>query len=144
MHIHCLVLPDRNEIYRFGFVNVCMKENEMKLDKSGFSCTNRTLHIRRARSFRERFWGLMLTDLLASDHALLIDRCRSVHTCFMRYPIDVVYIGAGDIVVKVVEGLKPWRFSSGGKGALQALELAEGGVKRHNVLVGERLHAAGV
>ncbi len=40
---------------------------------------------------------------------LLIPHCRSVHTCFMRFPIDLIFISADRRVVRLVRGLRPWR-----------------------------------
>jgi hypothetical protein len=56
---------------------------------------------------------------------LLIVPARSVHTCGMRRPIDVVFLDADLVVVKVVRGLRPWR-AAGARGAVAALELVAG------------------
>ena len=79
---------------------------------------------------------------LDPDAALLIPRCPSVHTFFMRSEIDIVYLDAEARVVKIVRSLSPWRFSLGGRRARQALELAPGGVERHAIRLGERVRAA--
>ena len=71
------------------------------------------LHIEIADTFWRRFWGLMGRKSIAPSHALLLYPCSSVHTCFMRFPIDVVFVkrhedGEGWRVVKVTRGLRPW------------------------------------
>lgn len=59
----------------------------------------------------DRFRGLMLRRELPSGHGLLIPHCRSVHTCFMRFPIDVIYLSPDNEVLKIVGSMKPWRCS---------------------------------
>jgi uncharacterized protein len=56
---------------------------------------------------------------------LLLAPARSVHTCGMRRPIDVVFLDADLRVVKVAARLRPWRLA-GARRAVAALELAPG------------------
>jgi hypothetical protein len=49
-----------------------------------------------------------------------------IHTCFMSFPIDAVFLDAGLKVVRVCPALKPWRFSPWVAGAKSVLELAAG------------------
>lgn len=97
-----------------------------------------TLQIEIANGFWSRFRGLMLTPALAPDRALLITRCPSVHTLFMRYALDLAYFDDDGRVVRLVERLRPWRVSFGGPGATQVLELAAGGIARHAIRLGDR------
>ena len=90
-----------------------------------------------ARSFWARFKGLMLSSPLPADQALLIPRCASVHTFFMRYALDLVYLDRHGAVVKLARDVRPWRMSWGGSGATQILEMAAGGIERHGVQVGD-------
>jgi len=64
----------------------------------------------------------------ALDHglALLLSPCNSVHTAFMRFAIDVVYLDSQWRVLAVRSGLKPWRMSWGPRGTRHTLELAAG------------------
>ena len=59
----------------------------------------------------QRFRGLMLRKELPPGYGLLLPDCRSVHTCFMRFPIDLIYLSADNQVVRIVAGLKSWRVS---------------------------------
>ncbi|MHC4788917.1 MAG: DUF192 domain-containing protein, partial [Planctomycetota bacterium] len=59
----------------------------------------------------ERLVGLLGRDWLPPGEGLLILGCRSVHTFFMRFPIDVVYVSRHNTVAKIVEELQPYRFS---------------------------------
>jgi len=56
-----------------------------------------------------RFWGLMGKRGLGEDEAVLIDPCYSVHTMFMRFPIDVVYLTKDNRVLKIADDMRPWR-----------------------------------
>ena len=50
---------------------------------------------------RSRALGLARLDELPADHALLIERCRSVHTAGMRFALDLVWLDDGDAVARV-------------------------------------------
>ncbi|MCH8009235.1 MAG: DUF192 domain-containing protein, partial [Chloroflexi bacterium] len=64
-----------------------------------------------ARGFWPRLVGLLRRSSLEPGEALLLDPCTSVHTAFMRFAIDVVYLDRGGKVVKVSPHLKPFRAS---------------------------------
>ena len=77
-----------------------------------------------ARTFAERAKGLIGTRDLAADEGMLIEKCNAIHTFFMSFPIDAVFLDASDRVVKVVRGIKPWRpLVWGGWRAKKVLEL---------------------
>lgn len=63
-----------------------------------------------ADSFWSRFVGLMGASGLAPGEGLLITRSNSIHTHFMRFPIDVVYVSRELEVVHVDRAMAPWRF----------------------------------
>lgn len=76
-----------------------------------------------ATSAWARMRGLIGRRGLAAGCGLLIPRCNAVHTCFMRFPIDVTFLDGEGRVVKVVRNVRPWRlFVWGGFRARQALE----------------------
>lgn len=62
-----------------------------------------------ARSFLARTRGLAGLDDLPADAALLIPRCRSVHTFGMRFPIDVIFLDGDRRVVRVDSDVPPRR-----------------------------------
>ena len=77
-----------------------------------------------ARTFAERAKGLIGTKDLAADEGMLIEKCNAIHTFFMSFPIDAVFLDDSDRVVKVVRGIKPWRpLVWGGWRAKKVLEL---------------------
>ncbi len=63
-----------------------------------------------ARSFWKRGIGLMLRSGLSKGTGLVIDPCSSIHTMWMRFPIDVLYVDQDGTIKRVDEGMKPWRF----------------------------------
>lgn len=78
-----------------------------------------------ARGFRARLLGLAFLRALPPGHALLIPRCRSVHTFGMRFALDLVWLGARGEVIRVQEAVPPWRFAHS-PGADAVLELRAG------------------
>ncbi len=78
---------------------------------------------------RSRLLGLALLDGLPRDAALLIPRCRSVHTFGMRFALDLVFLGRGGKVVRVVHRAKPRR-AFGARAAHAVLEVSVGDADR--------------
>ena len=68
-----------------------------------------TPRVKVARGFFGRLLGLMFRRDLAADEGLLIERCRAIHTCFMRFPIDATFLDRENRVVRVVRNIPPWR-----------------------------------
>jgi len=91
-----------------------------------------------ARGFWSRFRGWMGRKMLPGT-ALLLYPCSSVHTFFMRAAIDVVFLNSEGRVVKLVEGLKPWRVSPVVFQAIAVLEMPAGDARRSGIREGERL-----
>jgi len=65
-----------------------------------------------ARTFASRLLGLGLMAAPQSDCALLLERCHAIHTCGMRFAIDVEFLDERGEVLRRVEGLRPWRAAS--------------------------------
>jgi uncharacterized membrane protein (UPF0127 family) len=61
-------------------------------------------------SWRERTRGLIGARALGPHRAILLERCRSVHTFGMRFPIDVVFLDR-DLRVVHVRRMKPGRMT---------------------------------
>lgn len=83
------------------------------------------LVVRRADHFLARLAGLLWLPPLQSGHGLLLVPCASVHTAFMSYAIDVVFLDRAGVIQEIVPDLKPWRMAACGT-AHQTLELAAG------------------
>ena len=92
-----------------------------------------------AESLWSRTAGLLGRRGLPADGGLWIRSCSSVHTFFLGFSIDVVYLAADYTVVKTCAGLKPFRLSMGGRRANSVLELPAGSIDRCRVAVGQKL-----
>jgi uncharacterized protein len=88
----------------------------------------------------DRRRGLLGRDALDLSAGMMLAPCVAVHTAFMRFPIDVVFVDREGVVRKIVRDLKPWRIAASPR-AYAAIELAAG-VER-DVVPGDRLVLAG-
>ena len=59
-----------------------------------------------------RMKGLLGRKNLEEGEALIIKSCNSIHTFFMRFPIDVLFLDRNNRVVEVISAMKPFRISS--------------------------------
>jgi uncharacterized membrane protein (UPF0127 family) len=94
--------------------------------------------VRPAFDSASRRRGLLGCDGWAASRALVLAPCAAIHTCFMRFPIDVVFVDRSGRVRKVVEHLKAWRISASPR-AFAAIELAAGSASATGVRPGARL-----
>jgi uncharacterized membrane protein (UPF0127 family) len=96
-----------------------------------------------AARLADRLWsrmvGLLGRKHLPDGEAMILRPCSSIHTLFMRFPIDVVYLDREARVLKVVPCLKPFRFSGTFRGGHYTLELPEGTIARSNTGPGDQL-----
>jgi uncharacterized protein len=82
--------------------------------------------------------GLLGRASLDEREGLLIRRTTSIHTHFMRFPIDVVFVGGDGTALRIVENLGPWRMRSFRR-AKHVLELPAGRCERVGLREGDRL-----
>jgi uncharacterized membrane protein (UPF0127 family) len=94
---------------------------------------------RLASDMVSRFFGLMGRKGVPEGGGLLLTRSSSIHSFFMRFRFDALYIDKEDRVVKVVHAMKPWRISFGGKGARDTLELPAGVAAATGTVAGDQL-----
>jgi uncharacterized protein len=85
-----------------------------------------------------RMKGLLGRRELEPREGLLIRPAPSIHTFFMRFPIDAVFVSRDGEVLQVAPDVKPWRIRSCRK-AYAVLELAAGEARRRGVTAGDRL-----
>ena len=103
--------------------------------------TRRTLLATRAEmadTSAKRRVGLLQHKSLASGEGLWIVPCESVHTFFMKFPIDLVYLDKRLRVRKVRPGVPPWRLSAC-LTAHSVLELPAGAAAETGTAVGDEL-----
>jgi len=90
-----------------------------------------------ASSFRSRSVGLLNRTSLDPQEALLIKPCNSIHTFFMKFPIDVIFLDKQGKVVKIVHNLKAWRLSEAMLTGYMVLELLGGKLQPNDVSFGQ-------
>lgn len=76
--------------------------------------------------------GLLGRESLPADTAIVLAPCSGVHTWFMRFPIDVLFVDRGGCVLALRRSLAPWRLALR-PGAFAVLELPAGSAARIEV-----------
>ena len=61
-----------------------------------------------ADTFWTRLHGLMFKSQLGKNEGLWLRPCNSVHMCFMRFTLDIVYVDATGKIIKLVRHLRRW------------------------------------
>jgi uncharacterized membrane protein (UPF0127 family) len=95
-------------------------------------------HAEIADRLTPRMRGLLGRRGLPAGVGLLLRPAPSIHTAFMRFTIDAVFLDSELTVIKLCPNLKPWR-AAGASGARAVLELADGEIARLGLAVGHRL-----
>lgn len=90
------------------------------------------LSLRAARTFRDKAIGYMGARSIEKSCGTVYARGRSLHTLFMRIPVDVCWIGRFDPsnqswpVVSLDASVSPWRILFAPRGAVGGIEVAPG------------------
>jgi uncharacterized membrane protein (UPF0127 family) len=85
----------------------------------------------------------MFKEKLVGADGLMLDPCRSIHTFFMRYNIDVVFMSRKNAVIKIIRDLKPWRMTWIYWRATKTLEMPAGQLPQ-DIKVGDVLEVENV
>ena len=85
-----------------------------------------------------RLRGLLGRSDLPAGEGLLLRPAGSIHTAFMRFSIDAVFLDRADRVLKVAHELPPWRMA-GCRGARAVLELPAGEAAKQGLRAGVSL-----
>ena len=91
-----------------------------------------------ANTFYQRLKGLMFSKEMRDFDGLIINPCNSIHTFFMCYNIDVLFLDKEYKIIKIIRDLTPWKMTLVYFKASQVLELY-GGTLSPDVHEGERL-----
>src|ERR671931_183096 len=108
-------------------------EVELRTEDGQVVCERCTV----AGSALARMRGLLGRRELPAGEGILLRPASSVHTAFMRFPIDVVFLDREGTVLKIAADLRPWKAAAQRK-AKAALELAGGEAERRGLTVGGR------
>ena len=88
--------------------------------------------------------GLLGRDGLEPGAGMLFENSRFtpmmwMHMFFMRFAIDIVFLGRGNKVISISRRIRPWRVSAMVFGARRALELEAGAAERSSTQVGDQI-----
>jgi len=95
-------------------------------------------HLMTAFDSASRRKGLLGRSSLPENSALLIAPSNGIHTCFMRFPIDVAFVARDGRVVKVCAALPAWRMALALR-AYAVIELPAGALASSDTLPGDLL-----
>lgn len=85
-----------------------------------------------------RMKGLMFQSNLEVNQGLWIDPCKSIHTFFMQFPIDTIFLSKDLKVVHKIENLIPWNITGYYFKAQSVLELKAGTIQK-KISLGDQL-----
>ncbi|QQE74766.1 DUF192 domain-containing protein [Brevibacillus composti] len=87
----------------------------------------------------KRLVGLLGKSTLSPGEALVIRPCQAVHTWFMRFSIDCLFVDQEGKIVHLICDLAPWRFSPFIKNAACVIELPPHTISATGTEIGDRL-----
>jgi uncharacterized membrane protein (UPF0127 family) len=93
-----------------------------------------------ADTFGKRLKGLLGREDLSENAGLLIRHCNSIHTFFMKFSIDVLFLDKNLKVKKCVANIGPHELIWPVFGAHSVVELKAGVLQKTNTKVGDQLH----
>lgn len=93
-----------------------------------------------AFSITSRLIGLLGRSSLPKDTALWLKPCDSIHTWFMKFSIDVIFVDQNLVVKKIVRDLKPWKLLWPVRQAHSVFELNAGSLLAESVQEGDQLY----
>ncbi|WP_242848989.1 DUF192 domain-containing protein [Syntrophomonas palmitatica] len=92
-----------------------------------------------ANTFLTRLKGLLGRKFLPPEKGMLIYPCKQIHSCFMKFNFDAIFLARDNRVVFIMEDIKPFRFSPLIREAFAVLELPAGTVRDTHIEVGDLL-----
>jgi uncharacterized membrane protein (UPF0127 family) len=98
-----------------------------------------SVEVAATRTTRRR--GLLGRKTMDATEALVILPCFAIHTAFMQFAIDVIFVDARGRVLKIVRDLPPWRMAIAPR-AHAVIELAAGALRSRDLKVGDAVDLA--
>lgn len=92
-----------------------------------------------ARDFKSRAIGLLNRKDLEKGEALVIEPCGSVHTFFMKFCIDLMFLDKEFKVIKTAKSVSPWRLSGCLFGSQRVIELPQRTLEEFDVKPGDSI-----
>ena len=91
-----------------------------------------------AENFFERLFGLIFKNL-EDNQGFLIRNCNSIHTFWMRYKIDLLFLNKNDEIIRMYENFRQFRMTPIVKYADKVIELPASAVKKNFLKTGDKL-----
>jgi uncharacterized membrane protein (UPF0127 family) len=85
----------------------------------------------------KRMKGLLGKSEMEEGESLWIKQCNSIHTFFMKFPIDVIFLNKRNQVISTIENLQPNRLTRLYPKAVSVLELPAGTIEATATVVGD-------
>lgn len=95
-------------------------------------------NVKIADSFYDRLKGLMFVEEMEDCDGLIIEPCNSIHTFFMRFKIDVLFLDSSNRIIQIYKEMPPWRLTRIFFKASKVLELKSGTIPS-NTKIGDQL-----
>lgn len=97
-------------------------------------------NVAEAKTFKQRSKGLLGKTSFPSDQTLWIKKCQSIHTFFMKFPIDAIFVDENLVVTNVVYNLKPWRITPYYWKSSSVFEFYSGSINQESISIGDKLY----
>lgn len=95
--------------------------------------------IETARGFIAQLKGLIGRRKFECGSAMILPRCKQVHTYFMQFPIDILFINREQVVIRIIENLPRGRFSGYVSESADAIELPSHTIYDCRIVIGDIL-----
>jgi uncharacterized membrane protein (UPF0127 family) len=92
-----------------------------------------------ADTFLSSLLGLMGRRSLPVGEGLWINPCQSVHSMWMRFPIDVIFLSNQKSIIHMVESMKPFRITKYVSESRSVIELPANTITTTQTQVGDRV-----
>ncbi len=92
-----------------------------------------------AKSFWKQLKGLIGKKSFDSGSAMIFPKCKQIHTYFMRFPIDIIFIDEQNIVIAATENLGKNRISKHINASKCVIELPAGTINQSDLKIGDKI-----
>ncbi len=93
-----------------------------------------------AASWLTRLRGLLGRDSLPEGSSFILYPCNSIHTCFMKFNIDVLFVSREGIIKHIIEDMPAFKFSPIVRMARFCIELPAHTVQSTGTTIGDQLN----
>jgi len=96
--------------------------------------------LRVATGLFSRAIGLLGRRSINTNFGIMFPKCRSIHTHFMMFPIDIIFVDDNNCITELYSNLKPWKILiAKNKESSHIIEMAAGTIDKSNLTIGSQL-----